>query len=145
MLVERELLQVADARREHLEVGAVRIGAHHRALVRIRPDLAVAVGDVEADVADLPVEAPVRAHQHAGDAVPAEGRVDVHALGDGVALVEAAVALGVAQAVDARRHDHDQILAVGQDAADGVPRRVVVEALVDDLRLVGDAVAVGVR
>ena len=46
-----------------------------------------------------------------------------------------AVALGVAQSVDARRHDDDELLAVvRQHAADGVPGRVVVEPFVDDLR-----------
>ena len=60
VLVERELLQVADAGREDLEVRAVRLGAHDRALIRIGPALAGLVGHVEADVPDLPVDPAVR-------------------------------------------------------------------------------------
>ena len=73
-VVERELLQVADAGGEDLEVRAVEFRPHHRALVRHAPRLAGLVHHVQADVADLPVEPPVGADRHAGHAVAAEGR-----------------------------------------------------------------------
>src|SRR6266513_73388 len=53
--VERELLRVAQARREQLEAGPVRVAAHHAARVGIVQDPL----DVDAAVADREIELPV--------------------------------------------------------------------------------------
>ena len=144
VLVERELLQVPDARGEHLEAAAVQLGAQDGALARIGPALAALVDDVEADVADFPVEPSVRTDGHAGDAVAAERHMRVVAVADRRLAIDDAVAVRVAQAVDAGRHAEEQVAAVGQDAAADVPGRVLVEAFLHHPRGVGDAVAVGV-
>ena len=65
VLVEGELLKVADAGGKHLEVRTVRIGAQHGALIRRRPAPARLVDDVEAHVADFPVHPAVGAERHA--------------------------------------------------------------------------------
>jgi hypothetical protein len=65
VLVERKLLKVADARREHFEVGSIRIGTQDGPLIRVRPPAARSVHDVESDVAHFPVNPPVRAEGHA--------------------------------------------------------------------------------
>ena len=53
---------------------AVGLGAQDGALVRIGPARAALVDDVEADVADFPVDASVGTDREAGDAVAAERR-----------------------------------------------------------------------
>ena len=143
-IVEGELLQVARAGGEDLEAGPVQFGPHHGAPVGHAPRLAGLVHDVQPDVADFPVQAAVGAERHAGDAMTAEGRVGVEALADRGALVEHAVAVGVAQPVDARRDTGDHAAVLQQDAAEDVERRVVVESLEDEARFVGAPVAVGV-
>ena len=48
------------------------------------------------------------------------------------ALIEHAIAIGVAQPIHPRRHPDDDVLALRQDAAEDVEGRILVEALVDD-------------
>ncbi len=143
-LVEDELLEVPDPGREHLEAGAVEVRAQHGALIRIGPAPARLVHDVQADVADFPVETAIGTERHARDAVPAERRMNVVALADRHARIERAVAVGVAQPVDAGRHAQEEIGAVGEHAAGDVPHGVFVEPFGDDARIVGEAVAVGI-
>ena len=76
------------------------------------PRLAGLVDDVQPDVADFPVQAAVRADRHARDAVTTEGRMGVEALADRGPLVEHAVAVGVAQPIDARRDTDDEVAVV---------------------------------
>ena len=103
VLVERELLQVADPGREHLEVRAVGLRAHDRALVRIGPALAGLVRDVKADVADLPVEPAVGTAYQAGHAVPAERGMDAVALADDDLAIDRAVVVVVLEPPHAGR------------------------------------------
>ena len=130
--------------REDLEVAAVQLGPQHGALTRVGPALAGLVDDVEADIADFPIEPSVRTDGDAGDAVAAERHVRVVAVADGRLAIDDAVAVRVVEAVDAGRHAEEQVAAVRQDAAADVPGRVVVEAFLHHARGVGHAVAVGV-
>ena len=58
-LIESQLLRVAQARGEDLELGAVGIAAQHGAGIRHGQGLAVACCDVEAAVADAEIEPAV--------------------------------------------------------------------------------------
>ncbi len=102
VLVEGELLQVADAGREDLEVRAVGLRAHDRALIRIGPALAGLVDDVESDVSDLPVDPAVRSADQPRHAVPAERGVDVVALADDDLAIDRAVVVVVLEPPHAR-------------------------------------------
>ena len=142
VLVEREFLRVAQAGREDLEVRAVRLGAHDRALVRVGPFLAGLIGDGETDVPHFPVEAAVRPHGEAGDPVPAKRRVDAVALADDDLAIDGAVLVVVLETPDAWRRSDQEVAAVVVEAAGDVVGRIGVEALDHDLRRVGQPVAV---
>ena len=143
-LVERELLQVADAGSVDFEIRSVGLRAHDRALIRIRPALAALVGDVEADVPDLPVDPAIRSCGQTRDAVAAECRVRAVAFADHDLAIDRAVAVVVLEPPHSRRRSDEHVAAVPQQAAGDVVGRIGVEAPQHDLRRVGNAVAVGV-
>ena len=95
VFVEGDLLRVAQAAGEDLEAGAVGIAAQHGTFVGREMLFPVLVGDVGSLVADRPVELPVRAGREPVHIVAGVGDVDAEAVGEGLALVGYAIAVGV--------------------------------------------------
>ncbi len=100
VLVEGDLLGVAEAAGENFKTRSVRVGPQHGALVRgevVRPFLG---GDVGPLVADGPVDAPVGAEGGAVHVVAGVSDVDAETLDEGFALVGFSVPGGIAEFPD---------------------------------------------
>ncbi len=74
--IERRLLRIAVTAHVHFEIRPVGLDPHDRAFVGIRKVPALARGDVQAFVADAPIDAPVRTHRESVHVVARIG--DVH-------------------------------------------------------------------
>jgi hypothetical protein len=141
-IVEGELLRIAQPGVPDLELAAVQVAAQHRAGVRMceRPGLRL---DVEPAVADREVEPPVRAQRQPVQVVPEEGHVHTVARREDRAFLGVAVVVGVAEAVQAGDVRPPQLAAaLEQPGRDAVGR--IAEAVGEDQRPIGDAVAVQV-
>ena len=142
VVVEGQLLRIAQAGGEDLEVGAVELAAQHRTRVRVRVGLAL-VFDVEAAVADREVEPPVDPQLDAVQVVAEQRDVDAIARLQDLARIGHAVAVVVPQEPQVRDAAVVQVAATRQQPGrDAVG--VLVEAVGEDLRGVGHAVAVRV-
>jgi hypothetical protein len=141
-LVEREFLQVADARRKHLDIRAVGVRAEHRPLIWKRHPPAASVDKAEADVANLPVQPPVRPDRDTGNSMPAKCRVGVVSDAHGSLGIDGAVAVLVAHAPDARRNAEEQVSPVVEQSAHDVEGGIRVETFGHDLGDVTDAISV---
>ena len=141
VLVEHQLLRIAQAARDHLELGAIGIGAEHRAFIRIGDHLAFLALHVRAAVADRVVDLAVMAHRQAVEVVA--GEVVAHAEA-AQQLVLLQLAVGAFLQQPQARNVREPHLAVAREHARGDAVELGVEAVGECAALVGHAVAVGV-
>ena len=143
VVVEGDFLDVAEAVGEDFEVGAIGLAAEDAAFVGVVPVPAFLAGDVDAFVADAPVDAAVGADAGAVHVVAGVGDVHAEAVGDDFAFVGDAVVIGVAQ-TDEVGGDGDIDPAVVVEDTSGDAGDDAVEAFCEGGDLVGGAVVVGV-
>ena len=142
VLVEGQLLRVAQADGHDLQLRAVGVAAQHRAGVGVGEDLARGL-DVEAAVADGEVDAAVGAHFQAVAVVAQVRRVDAVAVVQRLLVVGLAGALGVLQEPQVGDAGVPDLAVAGEQAGADAGLRGV-EAVGEDGGPVRDAVAVGV-
>ncbi len=87
VLVEHELVGVAQARSKYFKISSVWVRPDDYALVGIAVFVPLHVGKISSDVADTPVNPPVGAFHRARHTMTAEADVDAEAVGDGSFLV----------------------------------------------------------
>ncbi len=143
IVVERQLLRIAKAVGEDLQLRSVRLAAEDGPGVGHGEPRPLLRFDVEPAVADAEVEAAVRSHDQAVHVVSAES--DAHAVA-GVQrrpLVGLAVAVGVAELPEVGDAGVEDVAAAGEDAGAGAALDAV-EPVGEDGRLLEPAVAVAV-
>ena len=141
--VERQLLRVAQAKREDLEVRAVEVAAEHGAHVGILEPLALVRHDVEAAVAHREVQLAVGPEGQPVQVVTDELEADAEPREDGLALLGDAVAVPVRQLPEVR-HAGEPDLALPREDAGGEAVDHRLEAVGEHGRAVGAPVAVAV-
>ena len=140
MLVEHQLLRVAQSAMHHFELGAIRVRAEHRALVGKRDASAFLARHVHAAIADGEVQLAVVAHRQAVEIVAGEVVAHTEAAQQLGLLHVAGVAFQQPQAGNVGEPD----LAVAREHARGDAVELAVEAVRVDAALVGHAVVVRV-
>src|SRR5206468_1289392 len=100
--IENEVLRVAQAEREHLEVGTVRIAAENAACVRFADLPAIGQLHVRAAVADAEINLSVRTEMHAVRIVADETNPHAKSVMQRLAEISDAIAVGVAQQPEIR-------------------------------------------
>jgi hypothetical protein len=143
VVVEGDFLDVAEAVGEDFEVCAVGFAAEDAAFVGVVEVLAFLAGDVDAFVADAPVDAAIGADAGAVHVVAGVGDVHAEAVGDDFAFVGDAVVVGIAKTNEVGG-DGDVNPAVVVEDAGGDAGDDAVEAFGEDGEFVGGAVVVGV-
>ena len=141
VLVEGQLLGIAQTAREDFEIRPVGFHAKHRAFVGQINDVALFGFDVRAAIADAEVDAPVRAFDQAVEIVAGQAEVNAVAIGELLALVRFAVAVVVAQSPDARNVGEVNP-AIARHHARGDAVEDVGETIGEHGRSLGHAVAV---
>ncbi len=143
VLVEREFLRIAQAGRDDLEVGAIRIAAEHRALVGQGDRVAFLGDDVRAAVADREVELAVGAEDQAVQIVTGVVEVDAVAAAHLAAADRLSVGRGALEDPHARDVGEPDLTVAGEHARGDAVERAV-ETLGVDAGEVGLAVAIAV-
>ena len=145
-IVEGELLRIAQARGDDLEITAVGMAAEDGTAAGIVVRLAVE-GDLVAPVADREVDSSVRPQHEAMEIVAPQRDADSIAGGELLPLpgspVDPAIAVEISKPVQRRNAGQPHVAAPGEDPG-GCPCHQAIEAVGIDARLVGNAVAVGV-
>src|SRR5258705_13334276 len=104
VLVEREILRIAQTAGEDLLLAAVEIGAPDHAAVRVGELASLPRRDMDAEVALLPVEPSIGADEWPGVTVAAEPDVHSRAVRQRFLRVDHAIAIRVAEAPEVGGH-----------------------------------------
>ena len=143
VLIENEVLRIAQAEREHFEIGAVRIAAEDAAGIGLTDVPAIRDLHVRAPVTDAEIDFPIRTEMRAVEVMADETDAHAEAVVERLAEIGDAIAVGVAQEPEVRNvRIPDVAFAREHAGANAIERRV--ETVGEDGRVVCLAVAVPV-
>ena len=142
-VVERQLLRIAEAEREHLQIAPIQVAPKHCPSVWPMQEFALLVHHMVAAIADAEVDPPVRPQLQPVHVVPAKGDPHPEPVGQGLLGVGLPIAVRISQLPQLRDARIEHVAVVNQDTRPGAVGDVV-ESIGEDGRRVGHAIAVRV-